>query len=130
MQKYRKKLVHWAYLRLPAQQLHCALGDALAVCVLDLRDFSAEDFARSHPGGNIGRRLIVRVKDVMRTGNAIPQVKDGELLSVALTEMTKKGLGLTAIVDEDYSRLAFLLMVIYAALLPKAFIPTAPKLPM
>jgi arabinose-5-phosphate isomerase len=77
-----------------------ALGDALAVCVLDLRDFSAEDFARSHPGGNIGRRLIVRVKDVMRTGNAIPQVKDGELLSVALTEMTKRGLGLTAIIDE------------------------------
>jgi arabinose-5-phosphate isomerase len=76
-----------------------ALGDALAVCVLDLREFSAEDFARSHPGGNIGRRLIVRVKDVMRTGNAIPQVKDGELLSVALTEMTKNGLGLTAIVN-------------------------------
>ncbi len=76
-----------------------ALGDALAVCVLDLREFSAEDFARSHPGGNIGRRLIVRVKDVMRTGNAIPQVKDGELLSVALTEMTKKGLGLIAVVN-------------------------------
>jgi arabinose-5-phosphate isomerase len=76
-----------------------ALGDALAVCVLDLREFSAEDFARSHPGGNIGRRLILRVKDVMRTGHAIPQVKDGELLSVALTEMTKKGLGLTAITD-------------------------------
>jgi arabinose-5-phosphate isomerase len=77
-----------------------ALGDALAVCVLELRDFSAEDFARSHPGGKIGRRLLVRVKDIMRTGNAIPRVKDGELLSVALTEMTKKGLGLTAIVNE------------------------------
>ena len=77
-----------------------ALGDALAVCVLDLRDFSAEDFARSHPGGKIGRRLLVRVKDIMRTGNAIPSVNDGELLSVALTEMTKKGLGLTAIVNE------------------------------
>jgi arabinose-5-phosphate isomerase len=76
-----------------------ALGDALAVCVLELRDFSAEDFARSHPGGKIGRRLLVRVKDVMRTGNAIPRVNDGELLSVALTEMTKKGLGLTAIVN-------------------------------
>lgn len=76
-----------------------ALGDALAVCVLNLRDFSAEDFARSHPGGNIGRRLLTRVKDVMRTGNAIPKVKDGELLSTALTEMTKKGLGFTAIVN-------------------------------
>ncbi len=76
-----------------------ALGDALAVCVLDCRDFSAEDFARSHPGGNIGRRLLTRVKDIMRTGSAIPSVKDGELLSVALTEMTKRGLGLTAIVN-------------------------------
>lgn len=76
-----------------------ALGDALAVCVLNLRDFSAEDFARSHPGGNIGRRLLTRVKDVMRTGNAIPKVKDGELLSAALTEMTKKGLGFTAIIN-------------------------------
>ena len=76
-----------------------ALGDALAVCVLDLRDFSAEDFARSHPGGKIGRRLLVRVKDIMRTGNAIPCVNDGELLSVALAEMTKKGLGLTAIIN-------------------------------
>lgn len=78
-----------------------ALGDALAVCVLDLRDFSAEDFARSHPGGKIGRRLLVRVKDIMRTGNAIPSVNDDELLSVALTEMTEKGLGLTAIVNDE-----------------------------
>lgn len=77
-----------------------ALGDALAVCVLNLRDFTAEDFARSHPGGNIGRRLLTRIKDVMRSGSAIPVVKDGELLSAALTEMTKKGLGLTAIVNE------------------------------
>ena len=78
-----------------------ALGDALAVCVLDCREFSAEDFARSHPGGNIGRRLLTRVKDVMRSGNAIPSIDDGELLSSALTEMTKKGLGLTAIINAD-----------------------------
>jgi arabinose-5-phosphate isomerase len=78
-----------------------ALGDALAVCVLNLREFTAEDFARSHPGGNLGRRLLIRVKDVMRTGSAIPSVKDGELLSAALTEMTKKGLGLTAVVNEQ-----------------------------
>ena len=77
-----------------------ALGDALAVCVLNLRDFTAEDFARSHPGGNLGRRLLIRVKDVMRIGSAIPSVKDGELLSAALTEMTKKGLGLTAVLNE------------------------------
>ena len=76
-----------------------ALGDALAVCVLDCREFSAEDFARSHPGGNIGRRLLTRVKDVMRSGNAIASIDDGELLSSALTEMTKKGLGLTAIIN-------------------------------
>ena len=77
-----------------------SLGDALAVCVLNLRDFTAEDFARSHPGGNLGRRLLTRVKDVMRTGSAVPSIKDGELLSAALTEMTKKGLGLTAVVNE------------------------------
>lgn len=77
-----------------------ALGDALAVCVLDCREFSAEDFARSHPGGNIGRKLLTRVKDVMRKGNAIPSISEGELLSSALTEMTKKGLGLTAIIND------------------------------
>lgn len=77
-----------------------ALGDALAVCVLNCRDFSAEDFARSHPGGSIGRRLLTRVKDVMRTGDAIPSVKNEVMLSVALTEMTKKSLGLTAIINE------------------------------
>ena len=77
-----------------------ALGDALAVCVLDCREFSAEDFARSHPGGSIGRKLLTRVKDVMRKGNAIPSISEGELLSSALTEMTKKGLGLTAIIND------------------------------
>ena len=76
-----------------------ALGDALAVCVLDCREFSAEDFARSHPGGNIGRKLLTRVKDVMRTGHSIPSIKEGELLSSALNEMTKKGLGLTAVIN-------------------------------
>lgn len=76
-----------------------ALGDALAVCVLDCREFSAEDFARSHPGGSIGRKLLTRVKDVMRKGDAIPCITEGELLSSALTEMTQKGLGLTAIIN-------------------------------
>ena len=76
-----------------------ALGDALAVCVLDRREFSAEDFARSHPGGSIGRRLLLRVKDVMRIDQAIPSVQIDALLTDALIEMTGKGLGLTAIVN-------------------------------
>ncbi len=79
-----------------------ALGDALAICVLDCRDFSAEDFARSHPGGNIGRRLLTRVKDVMRTGDAVPSVNIEASLSIAMLEMTQKGMGLTAIVDEHH----------------------------
>ena len=76
-----------------------ALGDALAVCVLDRREFSAEDFARSHPGGSMGRRLLLRVKDVMRIGQAIPSMQIDALLTDALIEMTEKGLGLTAIVN-------------------------------
>ena len=76
-----------------------ALGDALAVCVLDCREFSAEDFARSHPGGSMGRRLLLRVKDVMRIGQEIPSVQVDVLLTDALIEMTKKGLGLTAVVN-------------------------------
>jgi len=80
-----------------------ALGDALAVCVLDCRDFSAEDFAKSHPGGNLGRRLITRVSDVMRTEDAIPYVMDTARLSDALIEMTQKGLGFTAIVDQQHT---------------------------
>lgn len=76
-----------------------ALGDALAVCVLDCREFTAEDFARSHPGGSIGRKLLTRVKDVMRTGDAVPAVAEDAMLSAALTEMTEKGLGLTAVIN-------------------------------
>lgn len=76
-----------------------ALGDALALCVLDLREFTAEDFARSHPGGSLGRKLLTRVKDVMRTGEAIPSVPDTVMLTDALLEMTKKGLGFTAVVN-------------------------------
>ncbi|MES2499681.1 MAG: KpsF/GutQ family sugar-phosphate isomerase [Pseudomonadota bacterium] len=76
-----------------------ALGDALAVCVLNCRDFTAEDFARSHPGGNIGRKLLTRVKDVMRISDAIPAVAEEAMLSAALSEMTQKGLGLTAVID-------------------------------
>ena len=76
-----------------------ALGDALAVCVLECREFTAEDFARSHPGGSIGRKLFTRVKDVMRVGDAVPSVAEEAMLSLALTEMTQKGLGLTAVIN-------------------------------
>ena len=76
-----------------------ALGDALALCVLELRDFTAEDFARSHPGGSLGRRLLVRVSDVMRTGASVPLVPVESTLAAGLLEMSRKGLGLTAVVD-------------------------------
>ena len=76
-----------------------ALGDALAVAVLEARGFSAEDFARRHPGGALGRRLLLHVEDIMRTGSAVPRVKPDTLLAAGLVEMSAKGLGLTAVVD-------------------------------
>jgi len=76
-----------------------ALGDALAICVLDLREFTAEDFARSHPGGSLGRRLLVRIKDVMRTGDAIPCINQHATVQEAITQISSKGMGFTAIVD-------------------------------
>lgn len=79
-----------------------ALGDALAVALLDARGFRAEDFARSHPGGALGRRLLTHVYDVMRQGDAIPSVRANVSLSAALLEITKKGIAMTAIVDDDY----------------------------
>jgi arabinose-5-phosphate isomerase len=76
-----------------------ALGDALALAVLNQRGFSAEDFARSHPGGSIGRKLLVNVQDIMRQGLAIPKVTLNASLKDALLEMSRKGLGMTAVVD-------------------------------
>ena len=76
-----------------------ALGDALAVALLDARGFSADDFARTHPGGSLGRRLLIHVRDVMHTGNALPQIDHDASLKTALLEMTEKGLGMTAVVD-------------------------------
>ena len=81
--------------------LALALGDALALCVLDQRDFTAEDFARSHPGGSLGRRLLIHVNDLMRTGEQVPKVSLNASLSEGLLEMTRKGLGLTAVVDSQ-----------------------------
>lgn len=78
-----------------------ALGDALAVALLDLRGFKEEDFARSHPGGALGRRLLTHVKDVMRSGDAVPRVTADVRLTDALLEITQKGMGMTAIVDAD-----------------------------
>ena len=78
-----------------------ALGDALAVALLKARGFSAQDFARSHPGGKLGRRLLVRVSDVMHSGKALPSVGEHSSLADALLEMSVKGLGMTAIVDDD-----------------------------
>ncbi len=77
-----------------------ALGDALAVALLELRGFRAEDFARSHPGGALGRRLLVHVADLMRTGTAMPLVSADASFSDALREMSAKGLGFVATVDD------------------------------
>jgi len=78
-----------------------ALGDALAVALLELRGFKSEDFALSHPGGALGRRLLTRVLDVMRSGDAVPQVAPDALLLDALLEISHKGMGMTAVVDAD-----------------------------
>jgi len=75
------------------------MGDALAVALLQARGFSADDFARSHPGGSLGRRLLVRVEDIMRRGEDLPRVAPETMLSEGLVEMTRKGLGLTAVLD-------------------------------
>jgi arabinose-5-phosphate isomerase len=80
-----------------------ALGDALAVTMLDARAFRAEDFALSHPGGSLGRRLLVHVRDVMHSDQALPVVHSGASLKDALLEMTQKGLGMTAVVNADGS---------------------------
>lgn len=78
-----------------------ALGDALAVAVLDARGFKQDDFARSHPGGSLGRRLLTLLSDVMRTGDQIPAVTLNVSLSELMREMSQKGLGAAAIVDEN-----------------------------
>jgi len=77
-----------------------ALGDALAVALLDARGFKAEDFARSHPGGALGRRLLTRVADVMRRGDEVPRVGPDASFNELMREMTRKGLGASAVVDE------------------------------
>ena len=82
-----------------------AMGDALAVAVLQARGFTEEDFALSHPGGNLGRRLLLRVSDIMHSGKSIPLVDANATLKDTLLEMTAKGLGMAAVIDTDSKKL-------------------------
>ena len=77
-----------------------ALGDALAVALLDARGFREDDFARSHPGGSLGRKLLMHVADLMRSGDAVPRVGTDTVMNEMLHEMTRKGLGFTAVCDD------------------------------
>ena len=79
-----------------------ALGDALAVALLDARGFGAEDFARSHPGGALGRRLLVRMRDVMRQGDALPVVKPSASVAEATREISRGGIGIAIVVDAQH----------------------------
>ena len=77
-----------------------AMGDALAVALLEARGFTADDFARSHPGGRLGRRLLLHVGDIMHKGEEIPATREGVMLAEALLEITRKGLGMTTVTDD------------------------------
>jgi len=78
-----------------------AMGDAMAVALLETRGFTANDFALSHPGGSLGKRLLLCLNDVMHTGNQVPIINDNQTIKDALIEMSAKGLGMTAIVDNQ-----------------------------
>ncbi len=78
-----------------------ALGDALAVALLDARGFTADDFARSHPAGALGRRLLLHISDIMHAGDDVPRISANASVSEALIEMSRKRLGMTAVVDDD-----------------------------
>jgi len=78
-----------------------AMGDALAISLLEVRGFTSDDFARSHPGGKLGRRLLLLIDDLIHTGERAPKVFSGTLICDALLEITRKGLGATAIIDHD-----------------------------
>jgi arabinose-5-phosphate isomerase len=77
------------------------MGDALAIALLEARGFTSEDFARSHPAGTLGRRLLVRISDIMHSGKQIPVVNQRDSLTTALVEMTRTGLGMTAVTDDQ-----------------------------
>jgi arabinose-5-phosphate isomerase len=78
------------------------MGDALAVSLLEARGFTRDDFALSHPGGSLGKRLLLMVSDIMHVDDQVPVVRETALISAALLEMTEKKLGMTAIVDADH----------------------------
>lgn len=77
------------------------MGDALAVALLNARGFTADDFALSHPGGSLGRRLLLRVSDIMHDGERLPKVRQDAIIKDALLEISRKGLGMTSVVDEN-----------------------------
>ena len=77
------------------------MGDALAIALLEARGFTSDDFARSHPAGSLGRRLLLHISDIMHTGDKIPSIDANATLSATLMEMTRKGLGMTAVVDDQ-----------------------------
>lgn len=103
------------YINIPIEQEACpmnlaptasttatlAVGDALAIAVLNARDFDERDFARSHPGGSLGRRLLMYVEDIMHKGDEVPCISNDALLSDALVEMSSKGLGMTGVIDNE-----------------------------
>jgi arabinose-5-phosphate isomerase len=78
-----------------------AMGDALAVSLLSARGFNEEDFARSHPGGKLGKRLLTSVQDIMHTDQTIPRVNQNSLVREGLMEISSKGLGMTTVVDDN-----------------------------
>ena len=78
-----------------------ALGDAIAVALLEAKNFSSEDFAKSHPGGKLGKKLLFKVKDLMHSGKSFPKVNPNETISNTLIEISEKGLGITAIIDKN-----------------------------
>ena len=78
-----------------------AMGDAISIALLETRGFSENDFALSHPGGTLGRRLLLRVDDIMHTGEGIPKVFENSTLNDALVEMSAKGLGVTTVVNKN-----------------------------
>jgi len=85
-----------------------ALGDALAICVLSLRGFTVDDFAQSHPGGTLGKNLLIIIKDIMKGGDAIPIVRAESLLKEAIEIMSKKLVGFTAVIDENHKPIGIL----------------------
>ena len=78
-----------------------AMGDAIAVALLEKKGFSEEDFAKSHPGGTLGKKLLLLVEDIMHIGDEIPLVRENDKLSIGLIEMSQKALGMTAVIDSQ-----------------------------